>query len=272
LDPASKHQNLILNTLAEAYFMRSMSYMEKGTEAKEQGNKDKLEKYSKQAYLDASSVLRITPSGDDADYEKKVIAIISGAFPEFANLPPQEEPSVQQFMQELSKSPAASMPKVVTVSDKVKGIEQNSAASPRSAPSEEKLDKPTPEQAESAAVDSMQMYFKGNDLLSKDREEGIKLIRKSAELGCIQAQEHLFKYKLVEANERIKWGKKLAEDGNATAMYNLGVYHRAGLEGFPADKDEAIKWFTLAADKGVPNAKNELKKLKKKKGLFGFFG
>lgn len=40
-----------------------------------------------------------------------------------------------------------------------------------------------------------------------------------------------------------------AEAGNASAQYNLGLSYRNGT-GIAADKVEAFKWFTLAANAG----------------------
>ena len=41
----------------------------------------------------------------------------------------------------------------------------------------------------------------------------------------------------------------LAEQGDASAQYNLGVTYRTG-EGVPQDSAEAVRWYRLAAEQG----------------------
>ena len=50
---------------------------------------------------------------------------------------------------------------------------------------------------------------------------------------------------------------KLAKKGNAEAQYKVGEMYEAG-RGVDANKDEAMKWFTQAADGGSQNAKDKL--------------
>jgi len=47
--------------------------------------------------------------------------------------------------------------------------------------------------------------------------------------------------------------RPLAEQGNATAQYNLGVFYDNGL-GVPQDKVNAYMWFNLSAAQGKPGA------------------
>ena len=47
--------------------------------------------------------------------------------------------------------------------------------------------------------------------------------------------------------------RPLAEAGDASAQYNLGVMYREG-KGVPKDDAEAVKWFRLAAAQGSANA------------------
>src|SRR5262245_43211947 len=47
--------------------------------------------------------------------------------------------------------------------------------------------------------------------------------------------------------------RPLAEQGNATAQYNLGVFYDNGL-GVPQDKVTAYMWFNLSAAQGKPGA------------------
>ena len=48
-----------------------------------------------------------------------------------------------------------------------------------------------------------------------------------------------------------------AEQGVATAQYNLGVHYLEG-EGVEKDSVEAVAWFRKAADQGFPNAQKAL--------------
>ncbi len=63
-----------------------------------------------------------------------------------------------------------------------------------------------------------------------------------------------------------KWGKygialrewrPLAEQGNAKALYNLGVMYRNG-HGVPQDDAEAVKWSRKAAEQGYAEAQFNL--------------
>ena len=47
--------------------------------------------------------------------------------------------------------------------------------------------------------------------------------------------------------------KPLAEQGDASAQYNLGDMYRIGY-GVPQDDKTAVKWYTLAAEQGNANA------------------
>ncbi len=49
------------------------------------------------------------------------------------------------------------------------------------------------------------------------------------------------------------WYRKAAEQGNANAQYNLGLMYGKG-EGFPKDNQSAYFWFLLASAQGHQNA------------------
>jgi uncharacterized protein len=51
--------------------------------------------------------------------------------------------------------------------------------------------------------------------------------------------------------------KLLAEQGNASAQFNLGVLYRDG-QGVPKNEETAVKWFKLAAEQGLANAQFNL--------------
>lgn len=48
-----------------------------------------------------------------------------------------------------------------------------------------------------------------------------------------------------------------AEEGNATAQYNLGVFYERG-QGIPQDYTQAVYWYQKAAEQGYPAAENNL--------------
>ncbi len=50
---------------------------------------------------------------------------------------------------------------------------------------------------------------------------------------------------------------ELAEQGDPTAQYNLGVIYNTG-RGVPQDRKEALKWYRKAAEQGHPGAQNLL--------------
>ena len=49
----------------------------------------------------------------------------------------------------------------------------------------------------------------------------------------------------------MKWYTLAAEQGEASAQYNLGFMYNNG-EGVPQDDKTAVKWYTLAAEQGKP--------------------
>lgn len=59
--------------------------------------------------------------------------------------------------------------------------------------------------------------------------------------------------------EAFKWYEMAARQGNAAALYNMGVSHRFGIEGIlPADSAKALDYFTRAAERGDTSAFNAL--------------
>ena len=59
-----------------------------------------------------------------------------------------------------------------------------------------------------------------------------------------------------------EWGP-LANQGNANALFNLGVMYQYG-QGVPQNYKTAIKWFRLAAKQGHPRAQEHVEFLRKK--------
>jgi uncharacterized protein len=57
--------------------------------------------------------------------------------------------------------------------------------------------------------------------------------------------------------EAVKWYRLAAEQGYALAQYNLGVMYANG-EGVPENDAEAVKWYRLAAEQGEASAQYNL--------------
>lgn len=93
--------------------------------------------------------------------------------------------------------------------------------------------------------------------------------KRLAEQGFASAQYNLglmySKGDGVQKNntEAVKWYRKAAEQGNAKAQFNLGVKYFHG-EGVPENYIEAFKWWNLAAAQGVENAKKNKDFVRKK--------
>ena len=55
----------------------------------------------------------------------------------------------------------------------------------------------------------------------------------------------------------MRWTRLAADQGNASAQFNLGVMYDTGA-GVPQDYAEAGRWYRLAADQGNAGAQNNL--------------
>lgn len=58
-------------------------------------------------------------------------------------------------------------------------------------------------------------------------------------------------------SEAVHWFRLAAEQGVATAQFNLGVSYSTG-RGVPEDDREATRWFRLAAEQGLADAQSSL--------------
>jgi hypothetical protein len=57
--------------------------------------------------------------------------------------------------------------------------------------------------------------------------------------------------------EAVRWYRLAAEQGNASAQYNLGNMYDSG-EGVPENDAEAVRWYRLAAEQGLSAAQLNL--------------
>lgn len=106
-------------------------------------------------------------------------------------------------------------------------------------------------------------------------KEALMWYRSSASKGYTDAQyaiwqlyEILFDkgvHNLLSHSESKKWGEeaakgyqKLAQQGNAKAMYRLGTFYDPGIGITGKEKDEAIKWFQKSAELGYAEAQTSI--------------
>ena len=97
----------------------------------------------------------------------------------------------------------------------------------------------------------------------QEYEQAVDFFRKAAEQGLATAQFNLGvcydygKGVSQDHNEAVKWYRKAAEQGHATAQNNLGYCYKNG-HGVAQDYNEAIKWYKKAAEQGHAYAQNNL--------------
>ncbi len=114
-------------------------------------------------------------------------------------------------------------------------------------------------------AEALTKYFEGqeDEGVRQDKSEAVKWYRKAAEQGHATAQYNLgCMYNLGEGvreddSEAVKWYRKAAEQGNSWAQYILGNMYYDG-EGVEKDKSEAVKWYRKAAEQGNAVAQNWL--------------
>ena len=57
--------------------------------------------------------------------------------------------------------------------------------------------------------------------------------------------------------EAVRWYRLAAEQGHASAQYNLGVMYHEG-HGVPEDNAEAVRWYRLSVEQGFAAAQHTL--------------
>ena len=98
------------------------------------------------------------------------------------------------------------------------------------------------------------MYVKGEGV-PRDAAQAMAWLRKDAEQGDASAQFELglmyVKGKVVprDAAQAVAWFRKAAEQGDASAQRSLGVMYEAG-DGVRSDAAQAVAWFRQAAEQG----------------------
>lgn len=100
--------------------------------------------------------------------------------------------------------------------------------------------------------------------VDRDLAEAAKWYELSAQRDYAPAQYRLANFLEkghgvdVDIDASAKWYGRAAENGNALAMHNLAVLHSSGMVGGKPDMEEAIGWFTQAADLGVKDSQVNL--------------
>ena len=69
--------------------------------------------------------------------------------------------------------------------------------------------------------------------------------------------EGLAAHQAGDYNTALKEWRPLAEQGNAITQYNLALMYKNG-EGIAEDNVEAVKWYKRAAEQGYASAQNNL--------------
>ncbi len=97
----------------------------------------------------------------------------------------------------------------------------------------------------------------------QDYEEGVRWFRKAAEQGFATAQFNLgFMYELglgvqQDCEKAASWYRKAAEQGDVAAQFSLGVMYLQGRRGVKQDYEKSYKWFKIANALGDIGAKME---------------
>ena len=111
--------------------------------------------------------------------------------------------------------------------------------------------------------------FNGNEGVKQDKVEAVKWFKKSAELGCVNAQNKLAKCYLegigIEQSdtEAVKWfcqAMNKTEQYSADVLFWIGLLYYTGDTDIMQDPQKAEKWFRKAAEQGHVKAQLQLGK------------
>ncbi len=99
--------------------------------------------------------------------------------------------------------------------------------------------------------------------LREDYSTAIEILKPLAEQGDMTSQYYLGVMHAIgqgvpqDYKKAVKWYTKAAEQGHAGSQFELGVMLKNG-EGVPQDYKEATKWYTKAAEQGDADAQGNL--------------
>lgn len=107
----------------------------------------------------------------------------------------------------------------------------------------------------------------GGTEIPVNEKEAIGWFTKAADKGHLNSMNNLGELYLSEQgvqdfNLALQWFTKGGENGQSGSIYNIGVIYANGL-GVSEQMDEAYKWFKKAADKGMEEAKDAVKRIEK---------
>lgn len=105
-----------------------------------------------------------------------------------------------------------------------------------------------------------QMYEKGNKAYHRrDYKSAVRCFRDAAQRGHVEAQRSLATMYDIglgvakNENEALRWYRKVAEQGDITEQYRLGLKYEDA-----KDYAEAMKWYRMAAEQGDMAAQDKL--------------
>ena len=118
----------------------------------------------------------------------------------------------------------------------------------------------TVKELEKKIENCLSLYFEKVDTKNKELFDNALTGHAWAQnnIGCLFFDSE---YDMSDREEAKRWFSLAAEQGDAAAQYNLGLCYYNGY-GVAVDKDEAIKWYTLAAKQGHSKAKEVLEEVK----------
>lgn len=117
------------------------------------------------------------------------------------------------------------------------------------------------------ALDDMGVNYINGDMVKQDFNTAVSYFQQAADKGCLDAWEHMGiiyywrQYGHVNRTKAASYWKQGAEAGSVACQYKYGYLLKKG-KGVKKDKEEAVKWFTIAAQNGSEDAKEELTRMK----------
>jgi hypothetical protein len=116
------------------------------------------------------------------------------------------------------------------------------------------------------AILAMGWYYLGGVGVAQDYEKAEKWYRKSARHGEPKAMFSLGQifYDKRDYTKSLVWFSRAAQAGHARSLYWIGKHHWYG-QSVPQDRNEAMRFFHLAASKKVVAAKRVLKFFSRRK-------
>jgi TPR repeat protein len=113
-------------------------------------------------------------------------------------------------------------------------------------------------------ADPEKLFCEGVEALKRgDFGEAVKWFRRAADQGLASAQANLAAIYakgegiLQDYAAAAYWYRKAAHQGNARAQFALGFMYQTG-QGVPQDYAEAVKWYRVAAHQGYASAQFNL--------------